>query len=532
MARKKKAPKLQINYMSGAEPKAWADGVPVFCAHDAIEQTASLVPNPKNPNKHPESQVELLAQIIQAQGWRNPITISNLSGMVVKGHGRLLAAKLLGRTEVPVDHQNYASEAEEYADLIADNRLSELSEIDNVAIADLLADLDTGDVPIELTGYTEDDLESLIAAISGTDDTEDDQVDETPEPPVLTISKRGDLWHVGDHRIICGDSTDPATIDRLMQGDLAQVVNTDPPYGVVYTGGHDKEWDAIANDALEHDDLMTKLLIPALRNCVRNARNDAAFYIWHASSTRRDFEDAMTAVGLLEKQYLIWVKNNIQMGRSDYQWAHEPCYYAEKAGQSAKWCGDRKQSTAWKVTLRDNDGLATTLTGGLVVTDGAGRKIYIADKPPKGKKIRYLRLSDGRSVTIYTEQQTNTVWEVAKETGYKHPTQKPVELAVRAIENSSEIGDIVLDVFGGSHSTMIGAELTGRKARICELEPKYVDVGLLRYVKLKGLNNTITCERDGQVYGFLELCQHICDENGISIQGLIDGTYTTEEGGD
>ena len=532
MAKKKKAPKIKIDYTTGAEPKAWADGVPVFCAHDAIAKTEELQPNPKNPNKHPDSQVELLAQIIQAQGWRNPITISNLSGMIVKGHGRLMAAKSLGLAEVPVDHQNYSSEAEEYADLIADNRISELSEIDNITLTDLLAEMDTGEVPIELTGYTEDDLESLINAISGVDDTEDDKVDETPEPPVLTISKRGDLWTVGEHRIICGDSTDPGTIERLMRGELAQVVNTDPPYGAGYTGGHDKEWSAIAGDSLEHDDLMNKLLIPAFRNCVKHARDDAAFYIWHSSATRRDFDAAMDVVGLLEKKYLIWVKNNIQMSYADYQQAHEPCYYAEKAGHSAKWCGNRKQATTWKVTLRDNDGLATTLTGGLVVTDGAGKKVYISEKPPKGKKIRYLRLSDGRAVTIYTEDQGNTVWEVAKETGYKHPTQKPVELAVRAIENSSELGDIVLDGFGGSHSTMIGAELTGRKARICELEPKYVDVGLLRYVQLKGLNNTITCQRDGKTYGFLELCQHICDEHGITIQGLIDGDYTTAEGGE
>ena len=531
MAKKKKAPKVTIDYSTSAEPKAWADGVPVFCAHDAIEKTADLIPNPKNPNKHPDSQVELLSQIIQAQGWRNPITVSTLSGMVVKGHGRLLAAKLLGKTEVPVDHQNYASESEDYADLIADNRISELSEIDNLSLADLLTDLDTGDIPIELTGYTDDDLESLINAISGADDTEDDKVDETPAPPILTISKRGDLWTVGDHRIICGDSTDPATIDRLMRGEKAQVVNTDPPYGVSYQSSSGK-FDAIENDDLTQDDLMNKLLIPALRNCVRNARDDAAFYIWHASSTRRDFDDAMVSVGLLEKQYIIWVKNAPVLGHADYQWAHEPCYYAEKAGHSAKWCGDRKQNTAWKVTLRDNDGMATTLSGGLVVTDGAGNKVFMAEKPPKGKKIRYLRLSDGRSVTIYTEHQTNTVWEVAREAGAKHPTQKPVELAVRAIENSSELGDIVLDVFGGSHSTMIGAELTGRKARICELEPKYVDVGLLRYIQLKGLNHTITCERDGKVYGFLEICQQICDENGITIDALISGDYSAEEGGE
>lgn len=533
MAKKKKQDYPVIDYETAAEPRARIGDVPVFCAFDELVPIGEMKPHPKNPNKHPESQIHLLAQIIRAQGWRAPITVSKRSGFIIRGHGRLAAAVENGQDHVPVDYQDYASEAEEYADLIADNRLSELSEIDNVELADLLADMDTGEVPIELTGYTEDDLESLINAISGVDDAEDDAVDETPEPPVLTISKRGDVWTLGEHRIICGDSTDPATIDRLMQGDKAQVVNTDPPYGVDYTGGHDKEWAGIHNDGMMQDDLMNKVLTPALKNCVKHARDDAAFYIWHAFSARREFDDAMTAAGIMEKQYIIWVKNNIQMGRADYQWAHEPCFYAEKAGHTARWYGDRKQSTCWKVTIRTAEGMATTLTGGLVITDGAGNKVFIADQPPKGKKVRYLRLSDGRSVTIYHEDRQNTVWEVAKETGYKHPTQKPVELAVRAIENSSEIGDVVLDVFGGSHSTMIAAELTGRKARICELEPKYVDVGILRYVRVKGLNNTIVCERDGKKYGFLELCQHICDEHGITIQGLIDGDYSTEpEGGD
>jgi DNA modification methylase len=532
MAKKKsKANNIEINYITEAEPRATtAKGVKVFCAFDRLVEVGAMVENPKNPNKHPAEQIKLLAQIIKAQGWRAPITVSKRSGFIVKGHGRLAAARMYGETEVPVDFQEYASEAEEYADLMADNRLSELAEMDNTMLADLLSEIDTGEIPIEITGYTDEDLQNLISAISGVDDTEDDQLDEVPEPPVIQISKKGDIWNVGQHRIICGDSTDPKVIDRLMQDEKAQVVNTDPPYGVVYTGGHDKEWAQIANDALEQDDLMNKLLVPAFKNYMRYTKEDAAFYIWHASSTRKDFDDAITKVGLIEKQYIIWVKNNIQMGRSDYQWAHEPAYYCEKAGQTAKWFGDRKQSTCWKVTIRDNDGLATTLTGGIVITDGEGNKIYIADKPPKGKKIRYLRLSDGRSVTIYHEEKENTCWEVSKETNYKHPTQKPVELAVRAISNSSEPGDIVADFFGGSHSTMIGAELTGRQARICELEPKYVDVGLLRYVQMKGLTSIITCERDGKTYDFLELCEHVCDENGITIQGLIDGTYST--GGD
>jgi len=176
--------------------------------------------------------------------------------------------------------------------------------------------------------------------------------------------------------------------------------------------------------------------------------------------------------------------------------------------------------------MRGKDGTATVLTGGLVVTDGEGNKVFIAEKPPKNKKIRYVRLSEGRSVTLFQEDKANTVWEVSRESDTEHPTQKPVELAVRAITNSTEPGEIVADFFGGSHSTMIGAELTGRQARICELEPKYVDVGLLRFVRLRGLNVPITCERDDTVYDFLDICEHIATENGVTIEGLIDGTYS------
>ncbi|MEA4922175.1 MAG: site-specific DNA-methyltransferase [Eubacteriaceae bacterium] len=461
----KKSKNKEIGYKTEAEPRIMCGDVPVFCAYDELVPLAGLVPNPRNPNTHPKEQIALLAEIIKAQGWRAPITVSKLSGFIVKGHGRLDAALLIGGQEpkAPVEYQEYATEAEEYADLIV-------------------------------------------------------------------ISKPGDVWELGQHRIVCGDSTDPATIDKLMQGEQAQVVNTDPPYGVSYegTGGNSKKkWDKIENDDLTMDDLMGKLLIPVFKNYMRVTRDDAAFYIWHASSTRRDFADAMTTVGLLEKQYIIWVKNSIVLGRADYQWQHEPAFYCEKAGQSAAWYGDRKQTTTWKVTERNAEGMATVLTGGIVVTDGEGHKIYCTDKPPKGKKTRYVRLSDGRAVTLRAESSLSTVWEVARETDTKHPTQKPVELAIRAIENSSQIGDIVVDFFGGSHSTMIGAELTGRQARICELDPKYVDVGLLRYVQLKGTTG-ITCERDGKKIDFLDLCEHTATEHGITIEGLIDGTYSTD----
>ena len=183
------------DYQTEAEPKAWADGVPVFCAHDAIVDVAKLVPNPKNPNQHPDSQIQLLGRIIRQTGWRQPITVSKRSGFIVKGHGRLSAALLEGMKEAPVDYQNYTTEAEEYADLVADNRIAELAETDNQLLADIFAEIDTGEIPMELTGYTEDEVESLVTALSEALHNDLHEPDDIPEPPEpdQTVTEKGDL---------------------------------------------------------------------------------------------------------------------------------------------------------------------------------------------------------------------------------------------------------------------------------------------------------------------------------------------------
>ena len=173
-----------MDYKTEAQPKATAGGVPVFCAHDAIVAIEKLIPNPKNPNTHPDAQIQALGRIIRQTGWRAPITVSKRSGFIVKGHGRLAAAKLEGLTEVPVDYQNYTNEAEEYADLVADNRIAELAEIDNKLLADIFADIDTGEIPMELTGYTDKEVESLVTGLAEAlhnDLTEPDEIPEAPE---------------------------------------------------------------------------------------------------------------------------------------------------------------------------------------------------------------------------------------------------------------------------------------------------------------------------------------------------------------
>lgn len=221
-----------MDYKTEAQPKATAGGVPVFCAHDAIVAIEKLIPNPKNPNTHPDAQIQALGRIIRQTGWRAPITVSKRSGFIVKGHGRLAAAKLEGLSEVPVDYQNYTNEAEEYADLVADNRIAELAEIDNKLLADIFADIDTGEIPMELTGYTDKEVESLVTGLAEAlhnDLTEPDEIPELPEED-QTITQRGDLWFLGNHRLVCGDSTNEADRALLLDGAEPQILLMDPPY--------------------------------------------------------------------------------------------------------------------------------------------------------------------------------------------------------------------------------------------------------------------------------------------------------------
>ncbi|MBT9152201.1 MAG: hypothetical protein DDT35_00415 [Firmicutes bacterium] len=507
---------IGIEYNTKATPRAHTlDGIPVFCAHDEIIPVEKAIPNLKNPNSHNRHQIVLLGNIIRANGWRAAATISKRSGLIVKGHARRLAAINIGSGYIPVDYQDYATEAEEWADLIADNRLAELAVMNTVMLVDLINEIDSGDIPIEITGYTEEDLKEILAALEGADDTTDDRADAVPAATNVPMSKLGDVWRLGSHRLVCGSATDRATIAKLMNGEKAQMINTDPPYGVNYKTQSGK-FGAIKNDDLTHDDLMAGLLIPAFKNYVEFSDTDAAFYIWHASSsTRRDFEDAMTAAGIIEKQCIIWVKNAHALGHADYQWAHEPCFYAEKAGQSANFYGDRAQRTTWKAVLRGADHIATVLTGGIVLTDGAGGKMFLNDKVPKGKKIRYIRLTSGKSVCLYPESKASTVWEVARETGTEHPTQKPVELAIRAIDNSSKPGDLVADFFGGSGSTLIGAEMTGRRCNVTELDPRYCDVIINRYVGFTG-NIGVTCQRGDKKLSYTQLKAENVELNGTA----------------
>ena len=229
MARKKEPLPAKLSYNTQAEPRTvTADGVPVFCAHDALISVEEAVPNPRNPNQHGDRQTALLGNVIEANGWRQPITISRQSGFVVKGHGRLLAARRKGWTQVPVDYQQYASDAEEWADLIADNRIAELSEIDDDLLASLLREMDG--VPLELTGFEDSEITALLAQADSAsladlqEPEEDIDLDAalTSEPRIA----RGEVWQIGRHFLMCGDSTNAADVAALMDGVQADLLIT------------------------------------------------------------------------------------------------------------------------------------------------------------------------------------------------------------------------------------------------------------------------------------------------------------------
>ena len=408
--------KTPKNPISHSIPDHHQSAILVHCSHAQLVDVTELVANPRNPNKHSDKQVALLAKIIRHQGWRSPITVSNRSGFVVTGHGRLQAAILLGEQLVPVDRQDFASEADEWAHLVADNRIAELADADKSMIADLLKELDSGGLDMDLTGFDMDALDELLAEVNPPDITED----EVPDLPVDPIIQPGDLWILGEHRVLCGDSTKAEDVGRLMGGDFAQLVVTDPPYGVDYQGGVFSKRDKLNGD--ETADLYG----PILKLAYEFSDAKAAVYLWHSDGKAVDVFAALDAAKYVRRITIIWNKNIAQFGAlsAQYKQKHEPCHYLFKRGQSPRWFGPTNETTVWDID----------------------------------------------------RNQTNE----------HHPTEKPVGIMARPIQNSSEAADIVLDLFLGSGTTLIAAEQLNRKCYGIEISPAYCDVIVKRWENLTG----------------------------------------------
>ena len=374
-----------------------------------------IIPYDKNPRLN-DGAVEAVANSIKEFGWRAPIVVDK-DMVIICGHTRLKAAIQLGLEEVPVHIADNLTPEQVQAYRIADNRTGEIAEWDYSLLPVELKELQDSDFDLSLLGFDADELDKLLNGeeenVVAEGETDADAV---PEVPEVAVSKRGEVYQLGKHRLMCGDSTKPEDVAKLLDGELADMVFTDPPYGVSYKGVNNpggRAWEVIENDDLRGDTL-SEFLLAAFKNIKAHLREKRAFYIWYATSNHLQFEHAIIDAGLKSKQVLMWNKGMI-LGHSDYHWAFEPCFYGCKAEENCIWFGDRCQTTVWDIK-RDN-----------------------------------------------TRE-------------YVHPTQKPTALAIKAMFNSSKPGEIVLDLFGGSGSTLIACEQTNRVNRSMEFDPKYADV--------------------------------------------------------
>ena len=401
-------------------------------------------PYENNPRKIPQKAVDAVAASIKEFGFKQPIVVDK-AGVIIVGHTRLKAAEKLGLAKVPVIVASDLTDEQARAYRLADNRTGEIAMWDRPILDDELRrilDIDMMDF-----GFLEPEPEP--------EGTEDDYDPEEAMDKARSGSegdgaiRRGDIFRLGDHILMCGDSTAAEDVTRLMGGGTADMVLTDPPYNVDYQGNAGK----IMNDNMG-DSSFLRFLTAAFKAAASALKEGGAFYIWHADSEGLNFRIAVKESGLTLKQTLIWNKNTFVLGRQDYQWRHEPCLYGWKEGSSHYFIEDRSQETVFQKKPEDVDGM----------TEEEAKETL--------KKILALPA---------------TVIDCPKpQRSDEHPTMKPVTLMARLIRNSTRREDIVLDLFGGSGSTLIACEQLGRKCRMMELDPLYCRVIIDRWEKLTG----------------------------------------------
>jgi DNA modification methylase len=428
---------------------------------DRIEHLAldALMPYARNSRTHSEQQVAQVAASMREFGFTNPVLIDDAGG-IIAGHGRVMAARSLGLAQVPCIRLGHLTEAQRRAYVIADNKLAENAGWDNDMLALELRELGDMDFDMELTGFGNDEIAQLLAAATAmpTGGTDPDAV-----PPVQPkpVTRAGDVWRLGRHRIVCGDSTLPDTYVRLLQGELVDAVWTDPPYNVAYETKAGK----IANDNLG-DSAFREFLMAAFKAIAGSMKPGAAIYVAHADTEGTNFRSAFSAAGLKLSGVVIWRKDALVLGRSDYQWIHEPILYGWKPGAAHKWFGGRAQTTVTNIGSNESPFVR--------LPDGRWQ-ITIGEE---------VMIVDGNATVDYVEH--SVMRELRPKRNDVHPTMKPVALIARMLKNNAKAGAIVLDAFGGSGSTLMAAETLGMAARLVELSPVYADVIVRRWQEYTG----------------------------------------------
>lgn len=394
-----------------------------------------LVPYVNNARTHSPEQVNKLRSSLREFGFINPVIIDRDYG-VIAGHGRILAAKEENIKEVPCVFADHLTEAQKKAYIIADNRMAMDAGWDEELLRVEIEALQAEAFDLSLTGFDEKELSDLFKDDT---DVEDDDFDVNSELKEPAVTQMGDVWTMGRHRLVCGDSTKEETYDVLMQGQKANLVITDPPYNVNYEGTAGK----IKNDNMA-DDKFYQFLLDAFLNMEKVMANDASIYVFHADTEGLNFRKAFSDAGFYLSGCCIWMKPSLVLGRSPYQWQHEPCLYGWKKKGKHQWYSDRKQTTIWS----------------------------------------------------FEKTKKNT----------DHPTMKPIPLLAYPIKNSSMSNTLVLDPFGGSGSTLIACEQTDRSCYTIELDEKFCDVIVKRYIEQVGSSDEVSVLRDGKTYSYAELC--------------------------
>ena len=406
-----------------------------------VEMTplVSLLPYAINARTHSDEQVAQIAASIQEFGFVNPVLIDD-AGSVIAGHGRILAARKIGLESAPVIRLGHLTEAQARAFRVADNKIALNAGWDAALLKAELLDLSALGFDMNLVGFSRDELSAMLA---GGDTAIDEEAADNPvsEPPADPITRPGDLWLLGEHRLLCGDATVATDVARLLDGAVPHLMTTDPPYGVNY----DPTWRNRAGisssertGAVSNDDRAD------WREAWALFPGDVA-YVWHAGRYSRVVAESLEACGFAIRSQIIWAKTHLVLGRGDYHWQHEPCFYAVRNGKVGHWQGARDQTTLWSIATRADD-----------------------------------------------SEDPETV----------HGTQKPAECMCRPILNNSAPGDVIYEPFSGSGTTLIAAEMTGRRCVAMEIDPAYCDVAVRRWQDLTGKQALL--DGDHRSFGDLE----------------------------
>jgi len=430
-----------------------------------IEQVSveKLLPYARNSRTHSDAQVAQIAASIREFGFTNPVLIGN-DDDIVAGHGRLLAARKLGMDSVPCIRVGHLTETQKRAYVIADNKLALNAGWNDEMLRLEIEALQEANFDVEKTGFSKDELLDLFSILNP-GEVNPDQV---PDIQDETISKLGDVWIMGPHRLAVGDSTDAGVYDALLEGALVDIVWTDPPYNVAYKG----RAGTIQNDDMD-DGKFAEFLRAAFTAMFTAMKPGAAVYVAHADTEGLNFRAAFTAAGLKLSGCLIWRKDSLVLGRSDYQWQHEPILYGWKPGSKHRWYGGRKQTTVQEF----GDGSPFKQ-----LADGRWQ-VQIGDR---------VLIVDGQAKV--DEFVSTLIREAKPKRSDAHPTMKPTGLIERMLKHSARPGDIVLDPFGGSGSTMVAAERLGMSARLIELDSKYADVIVRRWQEYSGRRATLASD--------------------------------------